>query len=562
MLNNNKLRSGRPFLFRKYTPPIFVQILIIILFMLLSLTILGINILKIINTMKVTTNQEMAKNNNLLENVNNSRKRLAGLESLYALALIGEGNMPSENTLQGAIDMLDILKTADQERITPLVNKLESFKRYLRINPSKEGLTRLRSISMEASAVLDRIQRKTGESSNLLIINNKRYSIRAKNLIIAILIISAVISTFLGFLIAVSISKSLRMIGLSTKALASGDLTQKVQVSGCPEIQAVSVELNNAINELKNMVSVINKQTKEINQTSHTLHITSAQTKSSAAQVAIAMEELAKSTVEQASQVERAIKTVQNLVNLVERVNNEIQHISQSSQQMAETAQLGYKSTETINNTFLNLHASTKEAAEVISDLSTASAKIAETISMIDNIAEQTTLLALNASIEAARAGEHGRSFAVVASKTRKLATQSKEAVGLISELITEMDEKTKNVVSMMQSEVGRIESGKDMVFAASNNFQEIIKAVMANISQINDVAKLATEMNEKNSDTIEAVNSIAAIIQENMSCTEEISASSEEQSASMTQVAGMADDLNKIAEQLSHSVKIFRLGE
>jgi methyl-accepting chemotaxis protein len=179
---------------------------------------------------------------------------------------------------------------------------------------------------------------------------------------------------------------------------------------------------------------------------------------------------------------------------------------------------------------------------------------------MIDNIAEQTTLLALNASIEAARAGEHGRSFAIVASKTRRLATQSKEAVSLISELINEMDEKTKNVVAMMQTEVGRIESGKDMVFGASENFQEIIKAVMENISQINDVAKLATEMNQKNTDTIQAVTSIAAITQENMSCTEEISASSEEQSASMTQVAGMADDLNKIAEQLSHSVKIFQL--
>jgi methyl-accepting chemotaxis protein len=502
----------------------------------------------------------MAKNNNLLENINNSRKRLNGIESLYALALIGEGNIPSENTLQGAINMLEVLKTADEERIAPLVNKLESFRRYLKTNPSKEGFTRLRSMSMETSAVLDRIQRKTGESSNLLIINNERYSIRAKNLTIIILIISAIISTLLGFLIAVSISKSLKMIGLSTKALASGDLTQRVQISGCPEIQAVSVELNNAINELKNVVSVINKQTKEINQTSHALHITSGQTKSSAAQVAIAMEELAKSTVEEASQVERAINTVQTLVNLVERVNNEIQHISQSSQQMAETAQLGYKSTETINNTFLNLHASTKEAAEVISDLSTASAKISETISMIDNIAEQTTLLALNASIEAARAGEHGRSFAIVASKTRRLATQSKEAVSLISELINEMDEKTKNVVAMMQTEVGRIESGKDMVFGASENFQEIIKAVMENISQINDVAKLATEMNQKNTDTIQAVTSIAAITQENMSCTEEISASSEEQSASMTQVAGMADDLNKIAEQLSHSVKIFQL--
>jgi len=544
----------------KHLPPIIIQILAIILIMLLSLSVLGYNVLKIINTMKITTNQEMAKNNNLLEHVNNSRKRLNGIQTLYALALIGKSNMPSENTLQGAIDMLSILKTADEERVTPLVDKLESFRRYLKINPSAEGFTRLRSISMETSAVLDRIQRKTGESSNMLIINNERYSRRAKNLIIAIIIISAFVSTLLSFLIAVSISRSLKMIGSSTKALASGDLTQKVQTSSCPEIQAVAIELNNAINELKRLVSVIHKQSKEINQTSRTLHTTSAQTKLSSSQVATAMEELAKSTVEQVGQVERAINTVQNLINLVERVNNEIQHISQSSQQMAETAQLGHKSTETINNTFLNLHTSTKEAAEVISDLSKASTKISETISMIDNIAEQTTLLALNASIEAARAGEHGKSFAIVASKTRRLAKQSKEAVSVISELITEMSQKTKNVVAMMQTEVERIESGKDMVFAASNNFQEIVSAVMENISQFNDVAKLAAEMDRKNTDTIHAINSIAAITQENMSCTQEISASSEEQSSSMTQVAGMADDLNKIAEQLTQSVKIFRL--
>src|SRR5690554_1025190 len=308
----------------KHLPPIIIQILAIILIMLLSLSVLGYNVLKIINTMKITTNQEMAKNNNLLEHVNNSRKRLNGIQTLYALALIGKSNMPSENTLQGAIDMLSILKTADEERVTPLVDKLESFRRYLKINPSAEGFTRLRSISMETSAVLDRIQRKTGESSNMLIINNERYSRRAKNLIIAIIIISAFVSTLLSFLIAVSISRSLKMIGSSTKALASGDLTQKVQTSSCPEIQAVAIELNNAINELKRLVSVIHKQSKEINQTSRTLHTTSAQTKLSSSQVATAMEELAKSTVEQVGQVERAINTVQNLINLVERVNNEI----------------------------------------------------------------------------------------------------------------------------------------------------------------------------------------------------------------------------------------------
>jgi methyl-accepting chemotaxis protein len=97
-------------------------------------------------------------------------------------------------------------------------------------------------------------------------------------------------------------------------------------------------------------------------------------------------------------------------------------------------------------------------------------------------------------------------------------------------------------------------------VLRANNNFAEIFKAVKDNITQVSDVVKLATQMSEKNNASIEAISSIAAIIEENLASVEEITVTSQEQCASMMYVADSTDNLNKISEQLKKSVAKFRL--
>jgi methyl-accepting chemotaxis protein len=541
--------------------PIFVQIQMIIVFMVIALAVLGFTTLNIINTMKLTTNQMLATDNSLLENVVNSRKMFNDLQTQYFRALMGDSGCPSEYALQGVIDILGALRGVDAIEVDKLTGKLNSFKIILRQPPSQNGYRRIVTLALEYGAGLDNMQQIISESSTAIVTKNERYSNRAKLIMIVILILSGAIATAFGSLIAFSLSRALKSIGNTAKALAIGDLTRKASCFDCPEVQKVAVELDNAIYGLRQLVLAIIRQSGDIVNSGQSLSDAASQTEDSARQVSKSMEELTNSSNEQANQVNLAMGTINNLVTLVERVSNEINYIAASSEQVVQSARLGQQSTDVINSTFYSLYTAMEQTAGAIDELSEASREISEISSVINSIAEQTTLLALNAAIEAARAGEKGKGFGVVAAEIRKLATQSKEAAELIGSLIVQMNVRTDNVVSVMQNELNHINLGKDTVLRANDNFAEIFKVVKDNINQVSDVVELATQMSEKNNATIEAISSIAAIIEENLASVEEITMTSHEQCASMVKVAVSADDLNKIAAQLQESAAKFHLG-
>lgn len=192
----------------------------------------------------------------------------------------------------------------------------------------------------------------------------------------------------------------------------------------------------------------------------------------------------------------------------------------------------------------------------LIDGLNKTSDKIGEITEVIGGIAEQTTLLALNAAIEAARAGEHGKGFTVVAEETGKLAEQSKQAASMIVELVNQMQSRTQSTVMAMGQELMKVKTGHNLTSETIGTFNEIFRALMANLTQIESVAKSAKQMADSNEHVISAIHNIAAITEESMASTEEVSATSEEQSASVEEVTALAENLSQIADNLKHRLR------
>ncbi|MGE5604786.1 MAG: methyl-accepting chemotaxis protein, partial [Bacteroidota bacterium] len=203
---------------------------------------------------------------------------------------------------------------------------------------------------------------------------------------------------------------------------------------------------------------------------------------------------------------------------------------------------------------------SIKEIDEVITDLNKSMGKIGEITSEITEIAEQTTLLALNASIEAARAGEHGRGFSIVAVETGNLAERSKKASQHVSSITKQMIGRANHAAEVTKKVAARVEIGKNSATKATITFNEIFKELMAVVSKINEIAHLAQHMKTKNDTVLATVTNITEITEESMASTEEISATAEEQSAMAQQVTVLLEHLSKIADEMRQNAAVFQI--
>lgn len=270
----------------------------------------------------------------------------------------------------------------------------------------------------------------------------------------------------------------------------------------------------------------------------------------------------------------RAMHDSDEIAPLNDRVNTAL---DAGSQAVDETA-LGMK----------RIKKSVDTTAARVAALGAKGEQIGDIVETIDDIAEQTNLLALNAAIEAARAGEQGKGFAVVADEVRKLAERSSRATKEIAALITEVQAETERAVAAMNVGAGEVATGAELAEQAAGALEEIRQAasarnivledILAVVSEIrglssqvvgatDSIASIASETNAAAaqmgtaSDIVgRSVESIAAISEENSASAEEVSAATEQMSAQAEEVVASAAALAEMAQGLDELVSRFRL--
>jgi methyl-accepting chemotaxis protein len=230
-----------------------------------------------------------------------------------------------------------------------------------------------------------------------------------------------------------------------------------------------------------------------------------------------------------------------------------------------------------------------EDASQKVTELGAKSDQIGAIVETIDDIAEQTNLLALNAAIEAARAGEQGKGFAVVADEVRKLAERSSRATKEIAALIGEVQKGTTQAVEAMRAGAAVVEEGSTLANQAGRSLDEIADAVAATKAAVvritsavadmgaasngvmaasDDIARIASQTNTaasamtSSADTVSrSVQAIAAISEENSASAEEVSAATEEMSAQAEEVVASAESLATMASELESLVAGFKVG-
>ena len=269
--------------------------------------------------------------------------------------------------------------------------------------------------------------------------------------------------------------------------------------------------------------------------------------------VASAIAEISSSTEEMAVGAQQQTSQASDVSSGVEQLTRTIFDNAKNAGGTAETAKTAREPAEQGGKVVLEsiqgmkrIADSVKQAGETVRALGKSSDQIGEIVSVIDDIADQTNLLALNAAIEAARAGEQGRGFAVVADEVRKLAERTTKATKEIADMIKKIQYDTRGAVVSMEQGTKEVDQGIRLADAAGNSLREIVEIsqkVMEKVTQIAAASEQQAGTSEEISRNVELISSVTR-----------------ETATGIQQIAKTAEDVNKLTETLQRHIGRFKI--
>lgn len=439
-----------------------------------------------------------------------------GLKSNILASSIGASNKAR---------FIDLLKTYEND-FDALVTKNDEIK--AKLADAKKSADRAMVLAEEISLL-----EQEAASTQIKDINSKAAT--AQTVVVFVALFAAVLGVVSAILITRIVTGPVKRAADMAQQISENDLTvENLNISSDDEIGVLAGALDTMRDNLAKLITQIKVNTGEVSKASSEISTTSTQ--------------MAAGAEEQTNQAAEVATSVQEMSAAIVENSQNATETARIAEQATQKAQDGTDAMSETEQGMRAIVASATRTGEIVSSLANRADQIGEIVQVINDIADQTNLLALNAAIEAARAGEQGRGFAVVADEVRKLAERTTKATKEIAETIQAIQSDTKDASESMDVAQDAVAKGQDAISQTGQILGGIVESVKQAMDMIQQIATASEQQSSGAEEISKNVEAISTVTRQSASGAEELS--------------NTAEQLSRQAEALRVLVDQFQVGE